>query len=133
MDRLSVLGEVGRDASSRSLEILGQPALPYGGRSHKQHRRPSQGRQGKERPWLSRVAVNCCRDLLRRRRYRRHEPLEAAEQLFAQPEDRELYTAVMELPEKERAAVSMRLHRGRKKLQAILKEDGYETAVSKDL
>ena len=63
----------------------------------------------------------------------------------------------MELPEKERAAVylhyyegytfqeigeilhispsavSMRLHRGRKKLQAILKEDGYETAVSKDL
>mgnify|MGYP000000567032 FL=1 len=112
---------------------------------------------GKERPWLSRVAVNCCRDLLRRRKYRRHESLEAAEQLFAQPEDRELYTAVMELPEKERAAVylhyyegytfqeigeilhispsavSMRLHRGRKKLQAILKEDGYETAVSKNL
>ena len=112
---------------------------------------------GKERPWLSRVAVNCCRALLRRRRSRRHEPLEAAEQLFAQPEDRELYTAVMELPEKERAAVylhyyegytfreigeilhisssavSMRLHRGRKKLQAILKEDGYETAVSKNL
>ena len=112
---------------------------------------------GKERPWLSRVAVNCCRDLLRRRKYRRHESLETAEQLFAQPEDRELYTAVMELPEKERAAVylhyyegytfqdigeilhisssavSMRLHRGRKKLQAILKEDGYETAVSKDL
>lgn len=69
----------------------------------------------------------------------------------------QLYTAVMELPEKERAAVylhyyegytfqeigeilhispsavSMRLHRGRKKLQAYLKEDGYETAVSKDL
>ena len=31
------------------------------------------------------------------------------------------------------SAVSMRLHRGRKKLQAILKEDGYETAVSKNL
>lgn len=112
---------------------------------------------GKERPWLSRVTVNCCRDLLRSRRCRRHEPLEAAEQIFAQPEDRELFHAVMELPEKERAAVylhyyegytfqeigeilhvspsavSMRLHRGRKKLQAILKEDGYETAVSKNL
>ena len=64
---------------------------------------PSQ--PGKERPWLSRVTVNCCRDLLRSRTYRRHEPLEAAEQLFARPEDRELFTAVMELPEKERAAV----------------------------
>ena len=36
-------------------------------------------RPGKERPWLSRVTVNCCRDLLRSWRYRRHDPLEAAE------------------------------------------------------
>ena len=112
---------------------------------------------GKERPWLCRVAVNCSRDLLRSRRFRQHEPLETAEPLFAAPEDRELYHAVTELPEKERAAVylhyyegytfqeigeilhvspsavSMRIHRGRKRLQAVLKEDSYETAVSKDL
>ena len=114
-------------------------------------------RPGKERPWLSRVTVNCCRDLLRSWRYRRHDPLEAAEQLFAQPEDRELFSAVMELPERERAAVylhyyegytfqeigeilhispsavSMRLHRARKQLQASLKEENHEMAISKIL
>ena len=67
---------------------------------------------GKERPWLCRVAVNCSRDLLRSRRFRQHEPLETAEPLFAAPEDRELYHAVTELPEKERAAVYLHYYEG---------------------
>lgn len=110
---------------------------------------------GKERPWLIKVTVNACRDLMRSPWRRKQEPLE--EIPFQQPEEMGLYEALMSLPGKYRvvihlhyyegytgaeiarilrlspSAVSMRLSRARTLLRSKLKEDGYEEAVSENL
>ena len=95
---------------------------------------------GKERAFLTKMAINHCKNLLSTSRKRDTVPLDEAV-LLTQPEDRELFHAVMELPEKYRAvvclhyfegysfqeiaqllhigtsAVSMRLHRARNMLK----------------
>lgn len=111
---------------------------------------------GKERPWLTQVTVNACKDLLRSPWRKRMEPLEDTIP-FSQPEEGELFAAVMALPEKYRvvvhlhyyegytfpeiarflratpSAVSMRLHRARKLLRSSLQEDRYGQLIPKDL
>lgn len=111
---------------------------------------------GKEKAWLAQVAVNASRDVLRSFWRQRAEPLDESIP-FDRPEEGELFSAVMALPAKYRAAVhlhyyegytleeiagilhispsavSMRLHRARKLLWNSLKEDGYGPAVSKNL
>lgn len=101
---------------------------------------------GKERAWLTQVTVNACRDLLRAF-WRRSEPLDESIPIEG-PAENELFSAVMALPVKYRAAVhlhyyegytlkeiagflhispsavSMRLHRARKLLRNSL-EDSY--------
>ena len=105
--------------------------------------------------WLLRVTINRCHDLTRAS-YQKDTELDETIPAPAQA-DGSVLDAVRALPDNYRdaiylhyyegytfqeigeilhispSAVSMRLHRGRKKLQAILKEDGYETAVSKNL
>lgn len=103
--------------------------------------------KGAEKAWLTRVTVNSCRDLFRF--FRRHptQPLEEAASACLTPEENALLDAVMALPAPYRAAVhlhyyegysieetaallhtkpstvSMRLHRARKQLRSILKEE----------
>jgi len=96
---------------------------------------------GKERAFLTKVTINHCKNLLSAAKRHEAVPLEEAV-LLVQPEDRDLFRAVMELPEKYRivvilhyfegytfreisellhigaSAVSMRLHRAK----GILKE-----------
>lgn len=96
---------------------------------------------GKEKAFLTKIAVNQCKNILRASKAHPSVPLEDTA-LTAPPEDRALFDAVMALPEKYRAvvalhcfegysfteissilhigpsAVSMRLHRAR----SILKE-----------
>lgn len=102
--------------------------------------------EGKERAWLATVTVNTSRDLLRAARRRQTEPLDESIP-FSQPEEAELFDAVMSLPQVYRvvihlhyyegyriseiaelchmkpSAVSMRLTRARKLLRSKLKED----------
>ena len=99
---------------------------------------------GKERAFLTKVTVNHCKNTLSAAKRREAVPLDetALPLLLAEPEDREVFRTVMELPEKYRivvilhclegysfreisaflhigvSAVSMRLHRAK----AILKE-----------
>ena len=101
---------------------------------------------GKERAFLTKVTINHCKNLLTA--VKKHEaiPLDEAV-LLIQPEDRDIFYAVMELPEKYRAvvslhyfegysfreiseflhigisAVSMRLHRAKKKKKKQLGRD----------
>lgn len=101
---------------------------------------------GYERAWLAKVTVNACRDLLRWNLRRETEPLDETIP-FNDPEESALFEAVESLPKKYRlaihlhyyegytcdeigeilgitpSAVSMRLHRARKLLRSILKED----------
>lgn len=103
--------------------------------------------KGAEKAWLTRVTVNCCRDLFRF--FRKHPtlPLEEAEAVGLTPEENALWDALMTLNAAQRAAVhlhyyegysieetaallrvkpstiSMRLHRARKQLRSILKEE----------
>jgi len=101
---------------------------------------------GKERAFLTRIAVNYCKDILRSGWKQRTEPLDDAIK-FEQQEDSELFHAVMALPDKLRmvvhlhyyegysfseissflqistSAVSMRIHRARKLLKTKLLED----------
>lgn len=113
---------------------------------------------GKEKAWLTQVTVNQCRDLLRTFWRRNTGPLEEAAGLsFTHPEESALFSAVLSLPAKERvavhlhyyegytleeiakllklspSAVSMRLHRARKRLKTALKEEDYETALPEHL
>ena len=61
---------------------------------------------GKERSFLAKVTVNRCKNLLRA--VKRHETVPLDETvLLAPPEDRELFRAVIELPEKYRIVVSL--------------------------
>ena len=111
---------------------------------------------GKEKAWLTQVTVNACRDLLRSIWRRKTQPLDDSIP-FSDPEEGELFEAVMALPAKYRvaihlhyyegytcqeigaflgltpSAVSMRLHRARNLLRSSLKEDHYGPLVSKNL
>ena len=104
---------------------------------------------GKERAFLTQVAVNHCKDALRSVWKRRIEPLND-DIVFEHKEDRELFDAVMNLGTKYRvvvymhyyegytfseisgflkispSAVSMRIHRAKKLLNNILREDNDE-------
>ena len=110
---------------------------------------------GKERAFLTQVTITCCKDVLRKVWRRRTDPLDDAIP-FEQKEDRELFHAVMALPDKYRvvihlhyyegysfpeiaaflkispSAVSMRMHRARNMLKGKLKEDCYESLLSTD-
>lgn len=101
---------------------------------------------GKERAFLTKITINHCKNVLSAARRHESVPLDEVE-LPIPPEDRELLRAVMELPEKYRAvvtlhyfegyscqeiaqllhtgasAVSMRLHRARGMLQKQLGRD----------
>lgn len=102
---------------------------------------------GSERAFLIRIAVNCCKDQLRSVWRSRIVPIDDAIP-FQHPEDRELFQAVMELPQKYRvviylhyyegytfpeiaeflkispSGVSMRIHRARKLLKKQLRREG---------
>ncbi len=60
------------------------------------------------RRWLIRVTVNVCRDTLKSA-WRRNVPLDSVGELpaFEQPEQRELYQAVMALPEQDRTVLDL--------------------------
>lgn len=101
-----------------------------------------------EKAWFIRVAVNRCRDMLRRRRVRAAEPLSEVEEFLAakgvEHEESEVLSAIYALPEKYRtvmvlhyleeypvkqvaklcgitlSAVKMRLARGREQLRQSL-------------
>lgn len=104
---------------------------------------------GKERAFLTQIAVNHCKDMLRAAWRKRNIPLEDV-YAFAQPQDRDLLHAVGALAPKHRiviylhyyegytfseiatflnispSAVSMRVHRARKQLKHTLREDEHE-------
>lgn len=101
---------------------------------------------GKERTFLTKIAINRCKDILRAAKRYADTPLEELA-LLAPPEEQDLFRAIMELPEKYRAvvtlhylegysfreiaqilhigpsAVSMRLHRARGILKQQLGRD----------
>ena len=115
---------------------------------------------GKERPWLARVAVNRCRDLLtspwRRRRENDDTALERL--TFETPEEAGLFAALGALSPDSRALLhlryyegftvaelarrcviqgkadgsSARLYRAKQQLRKKLEELGYEEALSED-
>ncbi len=66
---------------------------------------------GKERAFLTKVTVNHCKSLLRTAKNRQAVPLDEAV-LIAQPEDRDVFRAVMELPEKYRIVLVLRYFEG---------------------
>lgn len=59
------------------------------------------------RRWLIRVTVNVCKDVLKSPWRRRRVPLESVpdQPVFDRPEERELYQAVLSLPEKYRTVL----------------------------
>lgn len=66
---------------------------------------------GRERAFLTKITVNHCKNLLRAAK--RHETLPLDETaLLTDPEDRQLLHAVLELPEKYRAVVSLHCFEG---------------------
>lgn len=103
---------------------------------------------GHLRRWLIRVSINVCKDALKSPWRKRRVPMEAIpdQPVFDRPEERELYQAVMSLPEKYRtvldlfyyeelstkeiaallglrqSAVTTRLSRAREQLKEHLKE-----------
>ena len=111
---------------------------------------------GKERAFLTRVTINHCKNVLRSAWKRKAEPLEH-DIAFEQGDDRELFEAIMGLHEKYRivvylhfyegytfpeiagflnissSAVSMRIHRAKKHLKDILKEDFDEIQHQADI
>lgn len=66
---------------------------------------------GKERAFLTKMTVNHCKNAFSAARRRDTVPLDEAV-LTAQPEDRELFRAVMELPEQYRAVVCLHYFEG---------------------
>ena len=71
--------------------------------------------EGKEKPWLARVAVNECASLLRAPWRKRRAQLkeEALESLcFERPEDGCLWEALGELPPAQRALIHLRYYEG---------------------
>lgn len=61
------------------------------------------------RRWLIRVTINVCKDALKSPWRRRRVPLDAVpdQPVFDRPEERELYQAVMALPEKYRTVLDL--------------------------
>ena len=66
---------------------------------------------GKERSWLAAVTANLCRDTLRSTVRRLTEPL-SEELVFQDKEQSDVFRAVMELGEQERAAVYLYYYEG---------------------
>ena len=66
---------------------------------------------GRERAFLAKITVNRCKNLLRAAKRHETVPLDETE-LLVQPEDRDLFRAVMELPEKYRIVVSLHYFEG---------------------
>lgn len=62
--------------------------------------------EGKERAFLTKITVNHCKNILRSAKRYVDSPLEELA-LLAPPEERELFFAVMELPEKYRSVVTL--------------------------
>ena len=93
---------------------------------------------GKERPWLARVAVNRCRDLLTSPWRRRRENDDTAlERLTFETLHLRYYEGftVAELARQFRTtapALSARLYRAKQQLRKKLEELGYEEALSED-
>lgn len=111
-------------------------------------KQPTFADEDHEKAWFIRVAVNRCRDLLRRKKIRAGVPLSEVEETLAaagiEQEESEVLTAIYELPEKYRvvmvlhyleeypvkdvakllkltpSAVKMRLARGREQLRTSL-------------
>lgn len=63
-------------------------------------------REGKERPFLAKITVNHCKNILRQAKRYVDTPLEELS-LPAPAEERDLFRAVMELPEKYRSVVTL--------------------------
>ncbi len=66
---------------------------------------------GKERGFLTKMTINHCKNLLSAAKRHPAVPLDQAV-LLAQPENRDLFRAVMELPEKYRVVVSLHYWEG---------------------
>ena len=66
---------------------------------------------GKERALLTKMTVNHCKNVLSRAKRHDIVPLDETV-LLAQPEDREVFRAVMELPERYRAVVCLHYFEG---------------------
>ena len=68
---------------------------------------------GKERAFLTKVTINHCKNLLNATKRHESIPLDEVEGiLFSQTEDREVFRAVMELPEKYRLVVCLHYYEG---------------------
>ena len=68
---------------------------------------------GKERAFLTKVTINHCKNLLSATKRHESIPLDEVEGiLFSQPEDWEVFRAVMELPEKYRLVVFLHYFEG---------------------
>ncbi len=70
-----------------------------------------QPKPGKERAFLIQVTINYCKDILRSAWRKKTIPMDEAIP-FEQQEDRELFDAVMALPEKYRIAVYLHYYEG---------------------
>ena len=103
---------------------------------------------GKERALLTKITANQCKDILRRNKNRQEEPLDESIP-FSDSKDRDVFIAVMTLPEKYRipvflhyyegyrfqeiakllrittSAVSMRIHRAKNLLKSQLEVDSH--------
>jgi RNA polymerase sigma-70 factor (ECF subfamily) len=111
--------------------------------------------EGKEKAWLAKVTVNQCKNLLKSF-WRKNIVSMEQEIEFENPEHSEIYDKVMKLQAKYRVVillyyfeeystkeiadilnigqslVTTRLHRARKKLETILKEECYEYALQRN-
>ena len=67
---------------------------------------------GKERAFLTKITINHCKNVLSAAKRHESVPLDEAAQLVQQEEDRELFHAVMELPEKYRTVISLHCFEG---------------------
>lgn len=66
---------------------------------------------GKERAFLTKATINRCKNLISAAKKHEAVPLDETV-LLTQPEDRDVFRAVMELPEKYRAVVSLHYFEG---------------------
>lgn len=80
------------------------------------------------RAWLLRLAINCAKDLLRAAGRRNCIPLEDDPQglTFSHPESRELFEAVLALPERYRTVIHLHYYEGYsvKEISGILRISG---------
>lgn len=81
-----------------------------------------------ERAWLSRIAVNVCRDLQRTRWMRHVDAAQALEMLppsllAAEPEDRTLLLDILAMPEKYRQVLILYHYQRLKKAEGMLRRE----------